>query len=250
MRAGARLDRRDARRIDQAGAAHALGVLRGDEIVGDDGEIDAAAIRAGIRRSTSAVLPEPTGPPMPTRAAPTPGVCGLLITRRSCMALIAACSVAQAAARAPARRSASSPSTAPRRFAGRPRYSDGNRSGACRTCSACACHAPTESLSQSELGLETALDGERMHEIRRQGGRGAAERAPCGRITIGSQVKRRRRSPIAAQATKPPLITIHGLMPKEARGQRTRSAILPAAIEPTCSAMPTVIAGLMVYLAT
>ena len=43
MRAGARLDRCDARGIDHPGPPQALGVLPGDEIVGDDGEIDAVA---------------------------------------------------------------------------------------------------------------------------------------------------------------------------------------------------------------
>ena len=56
-------------------------------------------------------------------------------------------------------------------------------------------------------------------------------------------------SPIAAQATNPLLITIHGLMPKELRGHSTISASLPGSIEPTWSSMPTARAGLIVYLA-
>ena len=47
-------------------AAQPLGILLGDEIVGDDRKIDVPRCNAGISRSTSAVLPEPTGPPMPT----------------------------------------------------------------------------------------------------------------------------------------------------------------------------------------
>jgi hypothetical protein len=43
--AGARFDGGDARGIDEPGAADALGVLAGDEIVGDDGEIDAARVQ-------------------------------------------------------------------------------------------------------------------------------------------------------------------------------------------------------------
>ncbi len=43
MRAGAGLDGGDARRVDQAGTAQPLGIFLGDEIVGDDGEVDAAA---------------------------------------------------------------------------------------------------------------------------------------------------------------------------------------------------------------
>ncbi len=56
-------------------------------------------------------------------------------------------------------------------------------------------------------------------------------------------------SPIIAPAMKPPLMTSSGLTPKNAGFQSTRSAILPTAIEPTCAAMPCVIAGLMVYFA-
>ena len=41
VRAGAGLDGGDARGVDEAGAAQALGILLCDEIVGDDGEIDA-----------------------------------------------------------------------------------------------------------------------------------------------------------------------------------------------------------------
>ena len=69
MRAGAGFDRGHPQRIDQAGAAQPLGVFLGDEVVGDHGKIDAASLSSGIKRSISAVLPEPTGPPMPTRAA-------------------------------------------------------------------------------------------------------------------------------------------------------------------------------------
>ena len=77
---------------------------------------------------------------------------------------------------------------------------------------------------------------------------GAAPSAPhiC-RCTIGWDSGRLPLpSPIAAQTTKPLFITIHGLMPNDARGHSTRSASLPGAIEPTWSSMPTAIAGLIV----
>src|SRR5262249_30963808 len=57
-------------------------------------------------------------------------------------------------------------------------------------------------------------------------------------------------SPIADHTISPLLMTSQGLMPNEARGHSTRSANLPGSIEPTCSAMPTAIAGLIVSLAT
>jgi hypothetical protein len=41
--AGAGFDGGDARRIDQAGAPQPFGVFLGDEVVGDNGKIDAAA---------------------------------------------------------------------------------------------------------------------------------------------------------------------------------------------------------------
>ncbi len=57
-------------------------------------------------------------------------------------------------------------------------------------------------------------------------------------------------SPIAASAIIPPLITSDGLTPKNAGFQTTRSASLPGSIDPTSSAMPCAMAGLIVYLAT
>ena len=47
MGTSARLDRRDPRRVDETGAADSLGILGGDEIVGDDGEIDTAGLQRG-----------------------------------------------------------------------------------------------------------------------------------------------------------------------------------------------------------
>ena len=55
---------------------------------------------------------------------------------------------------------------------------------------------------------------------------------------------------MSAQLISPPLMTSFGLAPKKAGSQSTRSAILPGAIEPRTWAMPAVIAGLMVTLAT
>ena len=45
--AGAGFHRRDAGGIDKAGAADAFGVLGGDKVVGDDGEVDAALLQGG-----------------------------------------------------------------------------------------------------------------------------------------------------------------------------------------------------------
>ena len=45
MWTGPGFDRRNPRRIDQAGAAQAFGILPGDEVVGHDGKIDAAALQ-------------------------------------------------------------------------------------------------------------------------------------------------------------------------------------------------------------
>ena len=56
-------------------------------------------------------------------------------------------------------------------------------------------------------------------------------------------------SPIAAIAIMPPLTIRYGLTPKNAGFQSTRSASLPGSIEPTSSAMPWAMAGLIVYLA-
>ena len=56
-------------------------------------------------------------------------------------------------------------------------------------------------------------------------------------------------SPIGAQAIAPPLITRSGFTPKNAGDHSTRSASLPTSIEPTSSAMPCAMAGLMVYFA-
>src|ERR1700720_3215102 len=57
-------------------------------------------------------------------------------------------------------------------------------------------------------------------------------------------------SPIALHAMNPPFTTISGFAPKKAGFQSTRSASFPGSIEPISEAMPWVIAGLMVYLAT
>ena len=57
-------------------------------------------------------------------------------------------------------------------------------------------------------------------------------------------------SPIWAETIRPPLRTSSGLTPKYAGLYSTRSASLPPSMLPTCSAMPWVIAGLIVYLAT
>ena len=48
----------------------------------------------------------------------------------------------------------------------------------------------------------------------------------------------------------PPFSTISGFTPKNAGFHSTRSAHLPGSMLPTCSAMPCVMAGQIVYLAT
>ena len=55
---------------------------------------------------------------------------------------------------------------------------------------------------------------------------------------------------MAAHAMRPPLTTSSGFTPKNAGFHSTRSASLPTSTEPTCSARPWAIAGLIVYLAT
>ena len=57
-------------------------------------------------------------------------------------------------------------------------------------------------------------------------------------------------SPIAAQATNPPLSTACGRTPKNAGCHSTRSASLPGSTEPTWASSPCAIAGQIVYLAT
>jgi hypothetical protein len=57
-------------------------------------------------------------------------------------------------------------------------------------------------------------------------------------------------SPIAAAAIVPAFRTRSGLTPKKAGFHRNRSASLPTSTEPTCSATPCAMAGLMVYFAT
>ncbi len=47
----------------------------------------------------------------------------------------------------------------------------------------------------------------------------------------------------------PPLITISGRIPKNPGFQSTRSASLPFSTDPTASANPCAIAGLIVYFA-
>src|SRR5215468_8066502 len=57
-------------------------------------------------------------------------------------------------------------------------------------------------------------------------------------------------SPITLHAMNPPFTIISGLTPNIEGFHSTRSASLPGSIEPTSPAIPCVIAGLMVYLAT
>ena len=237
MRAGAGLDRRDARRIDQAGAAQPLGVLLGHEVVGDDGKVDAARAAArGISRSISAVLPEPTGPPMPMRAAWRASACGAGASCRHA-------SPQHVALRERQR---------PRRLAGGEHAVDEDVEGlrvdadvragvvpaACRASSACACRAPAAVLSRGRaIAARSRFDRQRMHEAGRQRRRGAGRRRPiAGACRIGSQViSEAALSPIAPHAMKPPLITSSGLMPKKAGRHTTMSAILPSSSEPTWS---------------
>src|ERR1700676_571046 len=57
-------------------------------------------------------------------------------------------------------------------------------------------------------------------------------------------------SPMALQPMNPPFTTISGFTPKKAGFHKTRSASLPASIEPISLEMPCVMAGLIVYFAT
>ena len=59
MRAGSGFDRRYARGIDQPGAAQAFRILPGDEIVGHDGEIDAATLQFRDQRLDQRGLARP-----------------------------------------------------------------------------------------------------------------------------------------------------------------------------------------------
>ena len=73
VRAGAGFDGGDARGIDQPGAAQPFGIF----LVTRSLVTTARSMPRRVgrdRRSINAVLPEPTGPPMPTRAAPTPAL--------------------------------------------------------------------------------------------------------------------------------------------------------------------------------
>jgi len=69
------------------------------------------------------------------------------------------------------------------------------------------------------------------------------------------QARRWSRTPVflvgdAAHAMAPPFTTSSGLTPKKAGFHTTRSASLPASMEPTWSARPWAMAGLIVYFAT
>src|SRR5262249_27969973 len=57
-------------------------------------------------------------------------------------------------------------------------------------------------------------------------------------------------SPITLHAMNPPFRIISGLTPNIAGFHNTRSASLPGSMDPTSPAIPCVIDGLIVYLAT
>ena len=69
VRAAAGLDAGDALGRERAGAHQIFGVPLGVDVVGDGGDLVASRMRLHSA-SISAVLPEPTGPPMPTRSGP------------------------------------------------------------------------------------------------------------------------------------------------------------------------------------
>ena len=70
MRAAAGLDADDALGRERAGARQEFGVLFRVDVIGDGGEVDSCRAALLQSRSISAVLPEPTGPPTPTRKGP------------------------------------------------------------------------------------------------------------------------------------------------------------------------------------
>ena len=70
VRASAGLDAEDALRRQRAGADQELGVLAGVDVVGDGRDVVAPRESCLQSASISAVLPEPTGPPMPSAQRP------------------------------------------------------------------------------------------------------------------------------------------------------------------------------------
>ena len=68
VRAAAGLDADDALGRQRLGAHQDLRVLLGVDVVGDDRDLVVGRAGALHSTSSSAVLPEPTGPPTPTRS--------------------------------------------------------------------------------------------------------------------------------------------------------------------------------------
>ena len=107
--------------------------------------------------------------------------------------------------------------------------------------SLCAARARSRSVVQRGRGDEGDGGGvQRPAEARRTSG-GNSTGCGVGIEALGS--------PICAVGDEPPISTISGFTPKKAGVQSTRSARLPASIEPMCVEMPCAIAGLIVYFA-
>ena len=70
MRAAAGLDAGDAFGRQRAGTHQIFGVPFGVDVVGDRGDLVSDRAASCTVASISAVLPEPTGPPIPTRRGP------------------------------------------------------------------------------------------------------------------------------------------------------------------------------------
>ena len=152
------------------------------------------AMKRGISCSSSAVLPEPTGPPMPTRAAPG---CGRFVGRwcRSSAVVLfrisAACTAAPAAPRFAGSQVISLPSTITSKVCGLTVMF--GQASLCSMCALVSLRVPCagrQRLAQPELALRHPQSiASLVDEVHATGACLAPPNAPhCGRISSGSQV--------------------------------------------------------------